>query len=620
MSLTDVLLGRPLASAEDQEQRIGPSRGIPIFGLDALSSAGYGPEAALTILLPLGVAGIRYIVPLSGAIILLLVIVYFSYRQTIAAYPQGGGSYTVARENLGDRPGLLAAAALMIDYILNVAVGISAGVGALVSALPSLQPHTLVICLGILAVLTIVNLRGVREAGAVFMAPTYLFVGTLLIVIVWGAVETAVAGGHPRAVAAPPAPKPSEAVVGAWLLLKAFASGCAALTGVEAVSNGVQSFREPVVRNARVTLAVIVAILVVLLAGIAYLVHAYGIAATPPGEAGYQSVLSMLTAAVAGRGLFYGITMASVLVVLCLSANTSFAGFPQLCRTVAADEFLPRSFGQRGRRLVYSEGIWVLAVLSAGLLILFGGVTDRLIPLFAVGAFLAFTLSQAGMVAHWKRNPGRGARQSMLINGVGALTTGITVGIVLSAKFMEGAWVVVILMPAMLVLMVGVHRHYRRVCVETLPKAHFLQGHPRPPIVIMPVSRWSSVAQKALRFALTLSDDVRVVHIECEDDSLVGNWQAWVEQPAREAGLPVPKFVPMPSPFRMVIHPIVNYVLQVETENQGRTIAVVVSNVVERHWYHYFLHNQRAELLTALLLVKGDRRITIINVPWYLTA
>ena len=620
MSLTDVLFGRPLASSEDQAQRIGPVRGIPIFGLDALSSAAYGPEAALTILLPLGVAGVKHIVPLSGAIILLLVIVYFSYRQTIAAYPQGGGSYTVARENLGERFGLLAGAALMIDYILNVAVGISAGVGALVSAVPLLQPHTLVICLGILAVLTIVNLRGVREAGAVFMAPTYVFVGSLLIVIAWGAIETAASGGHPHAAVSPPTAAASESMVGAWLLLKAFASGCTALTGVEAVSNGVQAFRDPVVRNARITLTAIVGILVALLAGIAFLVRAYGIAATSPGQAGYQSVLSLLTAAVAGRGVFYGVTMASILVVLCLSANTSFAGFPQLCRTIAVDEFLPRSFAHRGRRLAYSEGIWVLAALSGGLLILFGGVTDRLIPLFAVGAFLAFTLSQAGMVVHWKRNPGRGARRSMWINGVGALATGVTVGVVLAAKFTEGAWVVVILLPAMLSLMAGVHHHYRRVCLETSPKPHFLQGHPREPIVIVPVARWNSVAQKALRFALTLSDDIRVVHVEGEDDSLLQNWDDWVEKPSREAGLPVPKLVKLPSPFRTVIHPIVEHIFQAEFANEGRTIAVVVSNLVERHWYHYFLHNQRAELLTALLMVKGDRRITIVNVPWHLNA
>ena len=620
MSLTDVLFGRPLATSEDQEQRIGPLRGISIFGLDALSSAAYGPEAALTILLPLGAAGIPHIVPLSGAIILLLVIVYFSYRQTIAAYPRGGGSYTVARENLGPRFGLLAAAALMVDYILNVAVGISAGVGALVSALPNLQPHALAICLAILAILTVVNLRGVREAGAIFMAPTYVFVGSLFAIILWGGIQTLTSGGHPRPIVAPPQPHGAIAAVSLWLLLKAFASGCTALTGVEAVSNGVQAFREPVVKDARMTLGAIIAILVVLLAGIAGLVRAYGIAATPPGEAGYQSVLSMLAAAVLGRGVFYGIAMASILMVLSLSANTSFADFPRLCRAAAIDEYLPNSFAHRGRRLVYTQGIAVLAFLAGGLLILFRGVTDRLIPLFAVGAFMAFTLSQAGMVVHWKRNPGRHARHSMWINGIGALATAITVGVVLAAKFAEGAWVVVVLLPAMLFLMAAIHRHYRRVCSETAPRSNFLHDHMQEPIVIVPVARWSSVAQKALRFALTLSHDVRVVHVESEDDELSVNWDAYVADQARQFGLPVPTLVKLASPFRMVLHPIVEYILRIESENEPRTIAVVISNLVERHWYHYFLHNQRAELLSALLLVKGDRRINIVNVPWYLQA
>src|ERR1017187_3561627 len=389
MGLIDVLFGRPLASSEDAGERITPTQGIPTFGLDALSSAAYGPEAALTILLPLGLIGVHYIVPLMFAIIALLTIVFFSYRQTIAAYPNGGGSYTVARENLGSGAGLLAGAALMIDYLLNVAVGISAGIGALVSAVPSLQPHTLAMCLTVLVILTIVNLRGVKEAGTAFVAPTYLFVGTLAVVIVIGLYKVVASGGHPLAVVA--APKPASAAlqaVGLWILLKAFASGCTALTGVEAVSNGVQAFRKPVVPAARATLTAIIAILIVLLGGIALLLRYYGIMATDPGAAGYQSVLSMLTAAVAGKGIFYDVTMFSVLLVLCLSANTSFADFPRLCRMVARDDYLPHSLTTRGRRLVFSQGIWALAILAALLLILFGGVKDRLIPLFAAGAVI----------------------------------------------------------------------------------------------------------------------------------------------------------------------------------------------------------------------------------------
>jgi amino acid transporter len=398
------LFGRPLASSEDEEERITPTQGIPTFGLDALSSAAYGPEAALTILLPLGLLGVQYIVPLTFAVIGLLVIVYFSYRQTIAAYPNGGGSYTVAKENLGNRAGLLAGAALMIDYLLNVAVGISAGIGALVSAVPSLLPHTLAMCLAVLIILTVVNLRGVKEAGTAFVAPTYLLVGTLVVVIVLGFYKVVASGGHPVAVVAPPRHASAALqAVGLWILVKAFASRCTALTGVEAVSNGVQAFRKPVVPAARATLTTIIAILILLLGGIAVLIRYYGIMATDPGAPGYQSVLSMVTGAVAGKGIFYHVTMFSVLLVLCLSANTSFADFPRLCRMVARDDYLPHSLATRGRRLVFSQGIWALAILSGLLLILFGGVTDRLIPLFAVGAFMAFTLSQAGMVGHWWR-------------------------------------------------------------------------------------------------------------------------------------------------------------------------------------------------------------------------
>lgn len=619
MSLADLLFGRPLPSSEERTQRVGWAEGVPTFGLDALSSAAYGPEAALTVLLPLGVAGLSLMQPLTTAIIVLLAIVYFSYRQTIAAYPAGGGSYTVAKENLGQKAGLLAGAALMIDYLLNVAVGISAGIGALVSALPGLQPHTLGLCLFVLAVLTIVNLRGVREPGMLFLAPTYLFVACLAGVIGWGFFQAIITGGHPRPIIAPPQLPPAQAAVSVWLLMKAFASGCTAMTGVEAVSNGVQAFREPAVPNARKTLSVIVGILIVLLAGIGYLVRAYHIGATPPGGPGYQSVLSQLTAAVAGRGVFYSLTIGSILVVLCLSANTWFADFPRLCRAVAVDGFLPRAFANRGRRLVYSDGIWVLAILAAGLLVLFGGITDRLIPLFAVGAFLAFTLSQAGMVAHWRKAGGKGAKASMFVNGLGAIATGITVLVVLAAKFIEGAWVVVLLVPSLLAVMGAVHRHYDWVARQIAPKPGLLSAAPQAPLVTIPVETWNSVSQKALHFALSLSHEVQVIHVESEGpDELVRDWAREVEQPAKAAGLPAPTLVVLRSPYRYVIQPILDHVLAVERQHKDRTVAVVIPELVVRRWYQYFLHNQRGKLFAALLLVKGDRRIVIINVPWYL--
>jgi amino acid transporter len=621
MGLINVVFGRPLASSEDEGQRITPTQGIPTFGLDALSSAAYGPEAALTILLPLGLLGVQYIVPLTFAVIALLIIVFFSYRQTIAAYPNGGGSYTVAKENLGKGAGLTAGAALMIDYLLNVAVGISAGIGALVSAVPSLQPHTLALCLAVLVILTVVNLRGIKEAGTAFVAPTYLFVGTLTLVILVGLYKVIVSGGHPVAVITPPQPvSTAMQAVGLWILVKAFASGCTALTGVEAVSNGVQAFRQPVIPAARATLTAIIAILVVLLGGIAVLLNYYGIMATDPGAAGYQSVLSMLTAAVAGKGIFYDITMFSVLLVLCLSANTSFADFPRLCRMIARDDYLPHSLVTRGRRLVYSQGIWGLAIFAALLLILFGGVTDRLIPLFAVGAFLAFTLSQAGMVGHWWRTAsGWNAWHNILVNGIGALATGVTVLVVVVAKFTAGAWVVLLLLPAALLFMGRVRRHYERVYEEVAVKPGFVLSTRNivPPIVIVPVERWNAASEKALRFALTLSPDVQAVHVKCESDEDQPPWMNPADQPV---GARIPKLVVLQSPYRLVVHPIVDYVLKVEKENPERTVAVVIATMVEHHWYHYFLHNQRGQMLTALLLLNGDERITIINVPWYLQA
>src|SRR3989440_524073 len=435
MNILDLIVGRPLKTSDERAEQIGIQEGIPIFGLDALSSAAYGPEAALSLLIPLGLLGVDYIVPISAAIITLLVIVYFSYRQTIAAYPGGGGSYTVARFNLGAFPGLLAAAALLTDYILTAAVGISAGVGALVSAVPALQPHTVALCVGILVVITILNLRGVREAGVAFMVPTYLFVGTILIVIGAGLIAVWRSGGHPVPLTPLPPPSPASEAVSYWLLLKVFATGCTALTGVEAVSNGVKAFREPAVKNAQRTLTVIIFILAVLLAGISRLVKAYGIVATVPGRPGYQSILSMLTVAVFGKGIFYYLTITSILLVLSLSANTAFADFPRLCRAIAQNNYLPHVFGYRGRRLVYTYGIVVLAVLCGGVLILFGGITDRLIPLYAVGAFLAFTPSQSRMVIHWWKNRGQHWLKSALVNWLGALVTGITTIVVLVAKF-----------------------------------------------------------------------------------------------------------------------------------------------------------------------------------------
>jgi amino acid transporter len=620
MNILDLVVGKPIKTSDERAEQIGPIQGIPIFGLDGLSSAAYGPEAALTLLIPLGLLGVRYIVPISAAIITLLVIVYFSYRQTIAAYPSGGGSYTVARFNLGASASLLAAAALLADYILTAAVGISAGVGALVSAVPLLLPHTVSLCVGILIVITIVNLRGVREAGAVFAIPTYLFVGTLLVTIVAGVVRVLVSGGHPTPAVALPPPPAMTAAVSFWLLLKVFASGCTALTGVEAVSNGVKAFREPTVKNAQRTLTVIIFLLAVMLAGISYLVKAYGIAATDPGQPGYQSVLSMLTAAVFGKGLFYYLTIGSILVVLSLSANTAFADFPRLCRAIAQNNYLPHVFGYRGRRLVYTYGIVVLALLCGGVLILFGGVTDRLIPLYAVGAFMAFTLSQAGMVMHWRKNRGPNWLKSALVNGLGALVTGTTTAVVLVAKFVEGAWITLLFIPLTILVFSLVRRHYHSVKVLTTCKVPVdAAGLSQHPIAVIAIDRWSNITRLGIEFAARLSPEVIALHVEPNEHSelLQDDWELYVERPFRAEGKEPPQLHILPSPYRFVIVPIVQFVLDLSKKNPTRSIVVVIPELVEDKWYEYFLHNQRGRLLEWVLLARGNERIFTVSAPWY---
>jgi amino acid transporter len=614
--IVNLLFGRPLANSEERAEHIGPIAGIPIFGLDALSSAAYGPEAALTLLIPLGMAGVQYIVPVSIAIVVLLAILYGSYRQTIEAYPKGGGSYTVATENLGKNAGLLAAAALMIDYVLTAAVGISAGVGALISAVPSLQPRTLELCLAVLVILTIVNMRGVHDTGVAFIIPTYLFAITLFIVILVGA--TKILLGDARPVTPLPVMAPGTEALSAWLLLKVFSSGCTAMTGVEAVSNGVMAFRDDTRKNAKTTLTIIIVLLAMLLLGIAFLCRGYAIGATNPGGAHYESVLSMLTRAVMGQGWFYYITIASVLLVLALSANTAFADFPRLTRSIAGNNYLPHVFLIRGRRLLYSWGIYILVALTGGLLIIFGGVTDRLIPLYAIGAFTAFTLSQAGMVMHWKREGRSPVR--MTLNALGAIATGITTLVVLLAKFVEGAWITALLVVLMILAMRLVHRHYQRVARETDLERPIVAAEVTKPIVILPIDRWSRISEKALSFALSMSDDIRCIHVQTteEIDPFCAEWDRNIADPLRAAGRCVPKLVTLKSPFRYVLQPVVDYVLGVERETDFHKVCVIVPELVVRHWWESLLHNRRADLLKVILLLRGNRRIIVINIPWYI--
>jgi amino acid transporter len=632
MKFFDVLFGRPLSSDESHTVQISPAVGIPIFGLDGLTSAAYGPEAAMTLLIPLGLWGVQhYLLPIFGLILTLLTILYFSYRQTIEAYPNGGGSFTVARENLGDKAGLFAAAALAIDYVLTAAVGISAGVTALVSSFqetkygPQLHQHQLLMCLIILAGIALVNMRGVKETGVVFMLPTILFVGTLLTTIGWGVFQTLATHGHPVAHYAPPPPvdNPLHKFAGwllVYLLLKAFSSGCAAMTGVEAVSNGVTAFKEPRSKNANITLTVIIGILVILLFGLSYVARAYGVTAMDPNATSYQSVLSIAVSAVFGRQWFYFLTMGSVLAALSFSANTAFADFPRMARAIAGQDYLPHVFLLRGRRLLFSHGIYALTALTALILIIFDGVTDRLIPLYAIGAFLAFTLSQAGMVMHWHKTMDAPHRLiKMFVNGLGAVATGITLCVLLFSKFLEGAWVTAVLVPLLIAMMYGVKRHYTRVRAETIDPTPLRLTGLAPPIVVIPMATWDKVTEKAMRFGMLMSPVVKVVHVDSDDADALGKvWEQMVLIPVREHQMAVPELVTVRSSYRNILTPLIDYVMELEEAYPGRKIAVLLPELVVRHWWEYLLHGQRVQLLKLLLLLKGNQRIVVVNIPWYL--
>jgi hypothetical protein len=450
------------------------------------------------------------------------------------------------------------------------------------------------------------------------MIPTYLFTGTLLVVIGVGVWHVLQSGGHPHPVTALPPLPAATAAVSLWLLLKVFSSGCTAMTGVEAVSNGVMAFRDDTRKNAKITLTIIIVLLAVLLAGIALLSRAYGIAATNPNGPGYESVLSMLTRAVMGHGAFYYVTICSVLLVLALSANTAFADFPRLTRAIALDDYMPHVFLLRGRRLLYSWGIYVLVALTALLLIVFGGVTDRLIPLFAIGAFMAFTLSQAGMVMHWIRQGN--APMRIFVNGLGAVATGITTVVVLVAKFAEGAWITALLIAAMIVLMHAVKRHYVNVDRETALNRPIVPAQIIEPIVVLPIDRWNRITEKALSFALGMSSDIRCVHVQTGEkpDPICLDWEKDVAAPLREAGKCVPKLDILQSPFRYVLAPVVDYILAVEREYSFQKVCVLVPELVVHHWWENLLHNRRADMLKVILLLRGNRRIIVINIPWYL--
>ena len=631
MNLRGLLFGRRLANRESEDRKIGAFEGIPAMGLDGLGSSAYGPEAALAAMIGLGVLARDYIGPVMLPILGLLAILFVSYWQTIAAYPTNGGAYTVAKENLGRGASLLAAAALMVDYVLNVAVGISAGVGALVSAVPALHPYILHLCLGILAFVAIVNLRGTLDAGRAFALPTYLFVASFGFIILLGLWRTLGAGAPVQPVVPPPPMHdPTEAVT-LFLLLHAFASGCTAMTGVEAVSNGMSAFKEPRVRHGRRTLTGIVLILGSLLAGIAWLARAYGIGAIDQESDAYRSVLSQLAASVVGTGWFYYVAMGSLLCVLCLSANTSMVDFPRLCRMVAQDGYLPKPFAVAGRRLVFSVGIVYLTVAAGALLIVFGGITDHLIPLFAIGAFGTFTLSQTGMVMHWRRvlreggEPARRVHWRLAINGLGAATTAVALAVIVVAKFADGAWITIVVLPLVILLLLRIRAYYDGIERRVYDPTPLDVGRLTPPIVLVAIEEWNEIADRAIALGLTLSDTVIGLHLtqltgpdEEQHRELQARWKRNVVEPAQRAGLKAPKLAVLQAQYRAIHEPILQFARELELEQADRSIAVLVPELVKERWWQRLLHTNRARRLRSSLLKHGGSRLTVINVPWYL--
>jgi amino acid transporter len=633
MSLRRLLLGRTLANHEHRAHKLGVFYGVPAMGLDGLGSAAYGPEAALTVLIPTGAAGLAYAAPVTAAIIGLLAVLYTSYRQTIAAYPNIGGGYIVSKHNLGTQASLVAAAALMIDYLLNVAVGISAGVAALVSAIPVLHPHVLVLCLAILGLITVANLRGTTDAARLFAVPIYLFVVSFVGILAIGVVHTISAGGAPAPLVAPARPLAAAQPVTLWLLLRTFAAGCTAMTGVEAVSNGVSAFKEPRVVHGHRTLTAIVAILGSLLLGIAYLVTVYHIPAMDQSQTGYRSVLSQLAGAVIGNGVYYYVAIGSLLCVLTLSANTSFVAFPRLCHSMAEDGFLPRSFGVAGRRLMFSVGILCLAAGSALLLIVFGGITDRLIPLFAIGAFLTFTMSQAGMVVHWYRADSAGRHWRLAINAVGTAVTGLALIVIVATKFTEGAWITIAVLPALVVLLRVVRRYYDRLDASLRDDSPLDYGDLGSPIVVVVFERWNKLTDRALQVALRISGDVRAVHLrrldgppqgdeaaDRDDDAraIRAQWAAEVVAPARAAGAVPPTLTFLRAEYRLMHKPLLAHIKRLQDEQPSRLIAVLLPEVIKTWWWQALLHGRRARRLQSYLLRFGGSRLVLVHVPWYL--
>ncbi len=605
-SLRRLFIGSPLATAQLKHERLSKVKALAIFASDALSSTAYATEEILLVLILAGSGVVHLAWPIALGIATLLAIVAFSYYQTVHAYPGGGGAYIVAHDNLGQFPGLVAAAALLTDYILTVAVSISAGVAAVTSVFHQLYPHRVGIGLFLIAVITILNLRGVRESGTVFAIPTYFFVGMTLTMIGVGLGRWILAGMPP---AQPPRiDYPATHALTLFLILRAFSSGCAALTGVEAISNGIPAFKPPESENAGKTLIAMAVLLITMFLGITFLSHQFGIV---PDEHTHETVISQLGRAAFGNGtILYYLFQAATMLILVLAANTSFAGFPRLSFILARDRYMPNQFALLGDRLVYSNGILLLALASSALLVIFGGETTRLIPLYAVG-FLSFTLSQSGMVVHWWRLRGTHWVIKALINGLGAVATAVVLIVFIVTKFVYGAWIVVLWIPIFISFFLAVHHHYRDVAAQLSLEAF---GSP-PPVrrhrVIVPIAGVHRAVIAALNYARSISDDVTAVYVETnpnETPKIRRKWAEWGD------GIPL---VVLPSPYRSIVGPLVEYVDRIDDQRRrDQVVTIVLPQFVPEKWWHHLLHNQTAWLIHLAFLFR--REVMVTHVPFHL--
>jgi amino acid transporter len=602
-----LVVGSPLPTQQLAHKRLSKVQALAAFSPDALSSIAYANQEIYLGLVIAGSAGLALSWPIGLAITGLLVLVAISYYQTILGYPSGGGSYVVARENLGTVPGLIAAAALLIGYLLTAAVSLTAGVEAIASAFPQLWPYRVPLALSFLLLITLINLRGAQESGTLMAVPVYLFLVTYLGMLGYGLVVAVLHGPGELAAVAPPAITPLTVA----LVLDAFSAGCTALTGIEAISNGVPAFRPPEAKNARQTLMVMALFMALLFVGSIGLTQFLAVAAGPQ-----ETILSALTHRLLGDGAAYVVIQAATMLILTVAANTSFAGFPRLAAILARDGFLPRQLTSLGDRLVFDKGILLLAVATGVLIVLFGGDTHALIPLFAVGVFLAFTLSQVGMVVHWWRERGKTWGLKMAINGLGALVTAMVVVVIGASKFAEGAWITILLIPTLLAGFLYVRTHYRTLASQlALRELSLLHSSPAPRVVI-PISGVHQGIVDAVNFATAISGDVTAVHIELEPGTGTCVRQEWARC------WPDVPLVVVPSPYRSTVGPLLDFLDQTDQEHDdGQLAAVVLPEYVPARWWQGLLHNQTAWLIKVALLYRrrhlGFQRV-IIDVPYHL--